>query len=86
MIHADLYNTYRLKGTEKVAVPPGAINLSNADSSSSEHSAYVRFQLRLGDIALPLKAFALPSLGPDIMLLNHTTMGAFGAVLDWSTE
>ena len=28
----------------------------------------------------------MPSLGPDIMLLDNTIMGAFGGVLDWSTE
>ena len=86
MIHSDLYNSYTLKDTEKMVVPSGAINFSNADSSSSKYLAYVRFQLKLGDITLPVQALVLLSLGLHIMLLDNTIMGAFGAVLDWSTE
>ena len=47
---------------------------------------YARFQLTLGDITLQAEALVLPPLGPDIMLLDNTIMGAFGGVLDWSTE
>ena len=86
MIHSDLYNSYTLKNTEKMVVPSGAINFSNADSSSSKYLAYVRFQLKLGAITLPVEPFVSRSLGPVIMLLDDTTMSASGAVLDWSTE
>ena len=75
-----------MKDTEIFAVPPGAINLSSADGSPLKILGYVRFQLTLGDITLPVEALVLPSLGPDIMLLDNTIMGAFGGVLDWSTE
>ena len=47
---------------------------------------YVRFQLTLGNITLPVEALVLPSLGPDTMLLDNTIVGAFEAVLDRSTE
>ena len=67
-------------------MPPGAINLSSADGSPLKILGYVRFQLTLGDITLPVEALVLPSLGADIMLLDDTIMGAFGGVLDWSTE
>ena len=75
-----------MKDTEIFAVPPGAINLSSADGSPLQILGYVRFRLTLGDITLPVEALVLPSLGPDIMLLDNTIMGAFGGVLDWSTE
>ena len=65
---------------------PGAINLSSADGSPLENLGYVRFQLTLGDITLAVEALVLPSLGPDIMLLDNTIMGAFRGVLDWITE
>ena len=74
-----------MKDTQIFAVPPGAIKLSSADGSPLKILGYVRFQLSLGDITLPVEALVLPSLGPDIMLLD-TIMGAFGGVLDWSTE
>lgn len=75
-----------LKTTEMFGVPQGAINLSSADGSPLKILGYVRFQLTLGDITLPVDALVLPSLGPDIMLLDNTIMGAFGAILDWSNE
>ena len=76
-----------MKDTQILGVPPGAINLSSADGSPLKILGYVRFQLTLlGDITLPVEALVLPSLGPDIMLLDNTIMGAFGGVLDWSTE
>ena len=68
------------------AVPPEAINLSSADGSPLKILGYVRFQLTLGDISLPVEAHVLPSLGPDITIVDNTIMGAFGGVLDWSTE
>ena len=75
-----------MKDTQFFSVPPGAINLSSADGSPLYISGYVRFQLVLGDTSLPVEALVLPSLGPDIMLLDNTIMCAFGGVLDWSTE
>ena len=74
-----------LKDTHIFAVPPGAINLSSADKSPLKILGYVRFQIKLGDITLPVAALVLPSLGPDIVLLDNTIIGAFGGVLDWST-
>ena len=73
-----------LKDTGLLAAAPEAINLSSADDSL-RILGYVRF-LTLGDITLPVKALVLPSLGPDIMLLDKNIMGAFGAVFDWRTE
>ena len=67
-------------------MPLGAINLISANCSPLENLGYVRFQLTLGDITLPVEAHVLPSLMPDTMLLDITTMGAFGVVLEWSTE
>ena len=75
-----------MKDTQIFLVLPGAINLSSADGSPLTMLEYVRFQLTLGDITLPAEALVLPSLGPDIMLLDNTTMGAFGGVLDWGIE
>ena len=75
-----------MKDTEIFAVPTGAINLSSADGSHLKNLGYVRFELSLGDITLPVEAFVLPSLGPDIMLLDNSIMNTFGGVLDWSTE
>ena len=74
-----------MKDTRIFAVPPGAINLSSADGSPLKSLGYVRLQLTLGDITLPVEALVLPYLGPDIKLLDNTIMGAFGGVLDWST-
>ena len=65
-----------------LAVPPGAINLSGADGSPLKILGYARFQLILEDITLPVEALVLPSLGPDILLLDNTIMGVFGRVLD----
>ena len=39
----------------------------------------------LSDITLPVEALVLPSLGPDVTLLDDSIMNAFGGVLDWST-
>ena len=71
-----------MKYTELFAVPTGAINLSSADGSSLKSLGYVRFELTLGDITLPDEVFVSPSLGPDIMLLDHSIMNAFGGVPD----
>ena len=78
------YPTFNSTGI--LAVPVGAITLSSADGSPLKRLGYIRFQLTLGDITLPVEALVLPSVGPDIMLLDNTIMGAFGAILDWSTE
>jgi len=67
-------------------VPPGAIQLNSADGSALEILGYIRFNLTLGDITLPVKALVLPNLGPDKMLLDNSIMNAFGAVLDWCGE
>ena len=75
-----------MKDTQNFAVPPQAINLSGADGSSLQNLGYVRFQLLLGDITLPVEAFVLLFLGPDIMLLDNTIICAFGGVFAWSTE
>ena len=74
------------QNTQIFAVPPGVINLSRADGSPLRILGYVRFQLTLEDITQPIETLVLPSLGPDITLLNNTIMGAFGGVLDSSTE
>ena len=75
-----------MKDTQFFAVPPGAINLSSADGSPLKNFGYVRFELTLGEITLPVEALVLPSLEPYILLLDNTIMGAFGGVLGWSTE
>ena len=67
-------------------VPPGAIQLNSADGSALEILGYIRFNLTLGDITLPVEALVLPNLGPDKMLLDNSIMNAFGAVLDWCGE
>ena len=75
-----------MKDSQIFAVPPGAINLSSADGSPLKTLGYARFHLTLGDITLPVEALVLPSLGQAIILLDDTIMGAFGGVLDWSTQ
>ena len=67
-------------------MPTEAVNLSSADGSPLKILGYVRFELTLGDITLPVEAIVSPSLGPDIVLLDNSIMNAFGGVLDWSTE
>jgi len=67
-------------------VPAGAIQLNSADGSALEILGYIRFNLTLGDITLPVEALVLPNLGPDKMLLDNSIMNAFGAVLDWCGE
>ena len=67
-------------------VPPGAIQLNSADGSALEILGYIRFNLTLGDITLPVEALVLPNLGPDKMLLDNSIMNAFGAILDWGGE
>ena len=52
-----------VKDSQIFAVPPGAINLSSADGSPLKTLEYVRFQLALGDITLPVEALVMPSLG-----------------------
>ena len=86
-IPVDFVQTHpTMKDTEIVAMPPRAINLSNADGSPLKIYGYVRFRLTLGDITLPVEALVWPFSGPDIMLLDNTIMGAFGGALDWITE
>ena len=75
-----------LKNTEMLAVPPNAINLRSADGSQLEILGYIRFNLTLGDITLPVEALVLPYLGPDKMMLDNSILGAFGASLNWNTE
>ena len=67
-------------------VPAGAIQLNSADGSALEILGYIRFNLTLGEITLPVEALVLPNLGPDKMLLDNSIMNAFGAVLDWCGE
>ena len=75
-ISVKFVQTHPTLNDTEILAPPGAINLSSADGS---------LQI-LGYVTLPVEALALSPLGPDIMLLDNTIMGAFGAVLDWSTE
>ena len=57
-------------------VPAGAIQLNSADGSALEILGYIRFNLTLGEITLPVEAFVLPNLGPDKMLLDNSIMNA----------
>ena len=45
--------------------PAGAIQLNSADGSALEILGYLRFNLTLGEITLPVEALVLPNLGPD---------------------
>ena len=67
-------------------VPAGAIQLNSADGSALEILGYIRFNLTLGDITLPVEALVSLNLGPDKMLFDNSIMNAFGAVLDWCGE
>lgn len=73
-----------LRNADIFPVPPGVINLRNADNSPLKSKGYTRFKLTLREITLPVEALVLPSLGPDNMLLDNSIMGAF--VLDWQAE
>ena len=57
-------------------VPAGAIQLNSADGSALEILGYIRFNLTLGEITLPVEALVLPNLGPDKMLLDNSIMNA----------
>ena len=49
-----------MKDLRIFAVPLGAIDLSSADGSPLKILGYVRLQLTLGDITLPVEALILP--------------------------
>ena len=57
-------------------VPAGAIQLNSADGSALEILGYIRFNLTLGEITLPVEALVLPNLGPDKTLLDNSIMNA----------
>ena len=84
--HAFIRRHNTLKDAEISPVPPGAINLRSADGSALKIKGYIRFELTLGELTLPVEALVLPTLGPDNMLLDNSIMGAFGGVLDWQAE
>ena len=66
-------------------MPPLATFVGSADGSPFK--VWDTFlKLTLGDITRLVEALVLPSLGADIMILDNNNMGAFGAVLDKSTE
>ena len=59
-----------LKDTEILQVPPGAIHLSSVDGFHLKISAFIHFQLTLGDISLPIEGqtflyLMIPSPAPS---------------------
>ena len=69
-----------------LTAPPGAISLRNTDGSPLEILGYDRFVLTLGNKSLQVEALVLLQLGPDAMLIDNSTMKAFGAKLIWAAE
>ena len=79
-------NHEKLQQKRIFPVPSGAISLHSADGSPLEILGCVRFTLKMENKALPVEAFVLPHLGPDVMLIDSSIMKSFGAKLDWTTE
>ncbi|CAM9833714.1 unnamed protein product, partial [Sphacelaria rigidula] len=68
------------------SIPSRSIALRSADGSPITIKGLIRFDLTMGDITLPVEAFALRNLGPDLMLIENSVISAFGGILDWQEE
>ena len=67
-------------------VPPAAVALRAANNEPFKVVGFIDFPLTLSEITRTVTALVVPSLGPDLMLLDNSVMSDFGARLDWENE
>ena len=67
-------------------VPPSAVALRAANGDPIHVLGFIDFPLTLSRITRTVTALVVPSLGPDLMLLDNSVMSDFGALLDWENE
>ena len=67
-------------------VPPDVLSLRAANGSPITILGFMTFELTLGDQTRKVDAVLVPTLGPDYVILDNSTMSNMGATLDWSNE
>ena len=75
-----------LRGVPLKPVPPAAVTLRAANGEPINVLGILDFPLTLSKITRTVTALVVPSLGPDLMLLDNSVMSEFGAILDWENE
>ena len=68
------------------SVPRSAVALRAANGEPINVLGFIDFPLTLGDLTRTVTALVVPSLGPDLILLENSVMSDFGAILDWENQ
>jgi len=75
-----------LRGVTLNPVPASAVALRAANGEPINVVGFIEFSLTLSEITRVVTALVVPSLGPDLMLLDNSVMSDFGASLDWNNQ
>ena len=75
-----------LRGIPFNLVPPAAVALRAANGEPINVVGFIDFPLTLSELTRTVTALVVPSLGPDLMLLDNSVMSDFGARLDWNNQ
>ena len=75
-----------LRGVPLKPAPLAAVTLRAANVEPINVLGFLDFPLTLRKITRTVTALVVPSLGPDLMLLDNSVMSEFGAILDWENE
>ena len=67
-------------------IPPAAVALRSANGEPINVLGLVDFPLTLSEITRMVTALVVPSLGPDLMLLDNSVMSDFGVLLHWENQ
>ena len=75
-----------LRGIPLNPVPPAAVALRAANGEPINVVEFIDFLLTLSEFTRTVTALVIPSLGPDLILLDNSVMSDFGARLDWENQ